>query len=270
MRKAIFLFLLVFFVAAVADAVGQGMKLGEVLIVSTSPLKENVKPDAFKAFINESVASKVTKTNPAVSLHVFQADRGNRKGELLLAFGAEKVKDREAFAVGSPFRDEVISGAKNKPSEYLANTHKYTEYRLIGADKFKTRPTVDILGIHYIKVKKEKAADFEKFVVEKLHPAVGNVLPDMHLMYYKAEAGDHVGTYITVYAITSVEARHKYWPAGAPETQPLKEAFKPHQSLAKELSAYLVEGTYLEPAGGAAAYYESKEWTDFIYQSPAK
>jgi len=159
----------------------------------------------------------------------------------------------------------VLAGSSKRTSDFLDNTHVYTEYRLIGANKFTSLPVVDILGIHYIKVKKERSAEFEKFVIEKLHPAVGQVLPDMHLLYYKATAGDHVGTYITIFAITSVAARDKYWPAGAPETKILKDAFGPHQGLAKELGKYLVEGSYLEPSsGGAAAYFESKEWTDFI------
>jgi hypothetical protein len=241
------------------------MKLGEVVVVSTSTLKPDAKTDAFKAFINDEASKKVKNSNSPMSIHAFQADRGGRKGEVLLVYGADKPAARESFATGSPFRDEVIAASGKKPSDFLSNTHKYTEYRLIGADKFKTRPDVGILGIHYIKVKKEKAAEFEKFVVEKLHPAVGNVLPDMHLMYYKAVAGDNTPSYITIYAITSVAARHKYWPEGAPETQPLKDAFKPHEGLAKELSAFLVEGSYLEVGKGGAAIFESKEWTDFIY-----
>ena len=243
---------------------GQGMKLGEVVVVSTSALKPNTKADAFKSFINTEAAKRI-KDSKAMTLHAFQADRGDHKGDVLLVYGAEKPSTRESFTTGSPFRDEVLAASGKKPSDYLANTHKYTEYRLIGADKFTTRPDVGILGIHYIKVKKEKAAEFEKFVVDKLHPAVGNVLPDMHLMYYKAVAGDNTGSYITIYAITSVAARHKYWPEGAPETQPLKDAFKPHEALAKELSAFLVEGSYLEVGKGGAAIFESKEWTDYIY-----
>jgi hypothetical protein len=87
----------------------------------------------------------------------------------------------------------------------------------------------------------------------------------MHLMYYKAVAGDDSPSYITIFAITSAAARHKYWPEGAPETQPLKDAFKPHEALAKELATYLVDGSYLEVGKGGAAIYESKEWTDYIY-----
>jgi len=37
--------------------------------------------------------------------------------------------------------------------------------------------------------------------------------------------------------------------------------------LAAELGTYLVEGSFLAPGGGgdsAAAYWESKEWTDFV------
>jgi hypothetical protein len=148
----------------------------------------------------------------------------------------------------------------------VTNAGAYTEYQLIGADQFKSLPEIGILGIHYIKVKKEKAGDFEKFVKEKMHPAVGSILPDMHLLTYKAVGGENAGSYITIFAITSVEARDKYWPAGKPETPVLKEAFRPYKDLAQALSGYLVEGSYLEPAGGAAAIFESREWTDFIYQ----
>ena len=239
--------------------------MGEVIVVSTSDLKKDVKPEAFRAYIKE-IGPKVKKTNPSVSIELFQADRGNRKGEQLLVFAAPKASDREAFASGSPFADEILSGSSKRPSDFLNNPHTYTEYRLIGADKFNSRPDVGILGIHYIKVKKERAAEFEKFVVEKLHPAVGNILSEMHLMYYKAVAGDHAGSYITIFGITSVAARDKYWPAGTPETKILKDAFKPQEDLAKALGSYLEPGSFLEPKGGAAAYFESKEWTDFVYQ----
>jgi len=262
--KQTFLFLMLSALAESASS--QGMKMGEVVIVSTSSLKKNVKPEVFKSFLNEVVSTKLKKSTPDIGIQLFHADRGDRKGESLLAFSAKSVAARTAFSSGSPFTDEVLSVSSKKSSDFLENTHTYTEYRLIGADKFKSLPVIDILGIHYIKVKKERSAEFEKFVVDKIHPAVGHVLPEMHLLYYKATAGDHAGTYITIFAITSVAARDKYWPAGAPETKILKDAFQPHQGLAKELGNYLVEGSYLEPSsGGAAAYYESKEWTDFVY-----
>jgi hypothetical protein len=73
--------------------------------------------------------------------------------------------------------------------------------------------------------KKEKAAEFEKFVVEKLHPAVGNVLPDMHLMYYKAVSGDNTASYITIFAISVCRCAAQVLAEGAPETKPLKDAF---------------------------------------------
>lgn len=265
-RKQTFLLLIVLAVAGSASS--QGIKMGEVIVISSSSLKKNVKPDAFKVFLKEFAANGIKKTKADVSVQLFQADRGDRKGESLLAFSAKTVADRVAFSTGSPFTDEVLSASSKRSSDFLENTHTYTEYHLIGADKFRSLPVIDILGIHYIKVKKERAAEFEKFVVEKLHPAIGQVLPDMNLLYYKATAGDHAGTYITIFAITSVAARDKYWPAGAPETKILKDAFRPHQGLAKELADYLVEGSYLEPSsGGGAAIFESKQWTDFVYRA---
>jgi hypothetical protein len=124
------------------------------------------------------------------------------------------------------------------------------------------------LGLHHIKVKEDRKQDFEKLVSDKLHPAVSQLFPDMQLLYYKCVAGEKKGTYLTIFTIDSPKARDKYWPAGAPETEILKKNFKPLESLAKELSEYFVPGSYLEPeSGGAAAYWESKEWTDYVHTS---
>ena len=57
-------------------------------------------------------------------------------------------------------------------------------YQLIGADKLGPLPAVDVLGVHYIKVRPEKSADFTKFVADKLNPAVGNLRPDLRFLYY--------------------------------------------------------------------------------------
>ncbi|HMG88810.1 MAG TPA: hypothetical protein VK589_02085, partial [Chryseolinea sp.] len=105
---------------------GQGMTLGEVVVVSTSTLKKNSNAEAFKSFVNTDVTQKIKKTNPSVSVHAFHADRGKKKGELLLVFGADKSSAREAFATGSPFRNEIMGTSGKKPSDFLSNTHTYT------------------------------------------------------------------------------------------------------------------------------------------------
>ena len=237
----------------------QGMKMGEVIIVNTSTLKKDVKAETFQAQITGEIAPSWNKGKSGVSMNLFRADRGNRKGEFLLVCGATKLSDRNTLSPGSPFTNTRLS-------DFLSNPGSYTEYHLIGAKEFKSLHTVGILGIHYIKVKPDRSNEFEKFVIEKLHPAVSQLLPDMQLLYYKAVAGENAGTYITIFAIESVAARDKYWPSGAPETELLKQAFRPLNGLAAELGSYLVDGSYLEPKGGAAAYFESHEWTDFIHQ----
>ena len=245
--------------SAYGVAIAQEMKMGEVIIVSNSGLKKGVNADTLQAYITKEVAPSWNKAKPGVSMHWFRADRGNRKGEFLFVCGATKLSDRKTLSPGSPFTNTGLS-------DVLSNPDSYTEYHLIGADKFKSLPVVGILGIHYIKVKPDRSKEFEKFVIDKLHPAVGQLLPDMQLLYYKAVAGENTGSYITIFAIESVAARDKYWPSGAPETELLKQTFRPFTGLAAELGPYLVEGSYLKPEGGAAAYFESKEWTDFINQ----
>ncbi len=242
----------------------QGIKMSDVLIISHPELKQDVDPKTFQSFITDQLFPELSKNGVGTSYHLFKADRGNEKGKFLLVRAIEKSKGGKSAGAGSPV-DLVGSG--NEGLEVLvSNPQAFTEYHLIGADMIGSLPNSGILGLHYIKVKKERAADFEKFVVDKLHPAVSKLFPDMQLLYYKAVAGENSGSYLTIFTIDSPKARDKYWPEGAPETDVLKKTFKPLEGLAKELGTYLVEGSYLEPSsGGAAAYWESKVWTDFIH-----
>jgi hypothetical protein len=65
-----------------------------------------------------------------------------------------------------------------------------SEYHLLSPDKAGALPDVDVLGIHYIKVRPDRREAFERFVSETLHPAVGNLRPDLRLLYYKVRRGD--------------------------------------------------------------------------------
>jgi 3-keto-disaccharide hydrolase len=241
MKKALqaSLYLLILLASAVTGF-AQGMKMGEVIIISNSGFKKEINPEIIRQLNNNKTGT---------SMELFQADRGERKGEFLLVSRISRVGDRNT--IGSPFNVKSLSELLNKPGAYT--------------EKFKSLPFAGIMGIHYLKVKEGRKKDFEKFVIEKLNPAVGNLLPDMQLLYYKAVAGEDAGSYITIYTIESDAARHKYWPAGAPETEILKKAFLPLKELAAELGTYLIEDSYLKPESGAAAYFESLKWTDYVY-----
>lgn len=251
-------------------SIGQSMKIGEVIITTDPVLKDNIHHDTLEAFIRKNAVSANNKRQRA-KYQLFEADRGKRKGSLLMVCSLPRIADRKTLPPGSPFQGDVVSSANSqKASDILADPGHFTEYHLLGARKIKTLPDVAILGIHYLKVKETKATDFEKFVEEKMHPAVANLLPDMRLLTYKAVDGMNQGSYITIFAIESTGARDRYWPEGKPETEQLKQAFRPLGSLALELKDYLVAGSYLEPSGGAAAIFESREWTDYIYKPVSK
>ncbi len=268
--KTIFKNILVIFLLSgiVNSGSTQGMPLGKIIVLMTPDFKKDAKPEALQTFIKGEIFPMYDQDKPGSNFYLFQADRGDKKGSYLLVCGHKTFANREKMPAGSPFTDKILSNhaSSSKASDFFSNSDTYTEYQLIGSENFQALPDVGILGIHYIKVKKGRSEQFEKFVKEKMHPAVGDLLPDMHLLTYKATAGDRKGTYITIFAITSVEARDLYWPAGRPETEILKQSFAPHKKLAGELGGYLAEGSYLEPTGGAAAIFESKEWTDYIHQ----
>lgn len=175
--------------------------------------------------------------------YVFQADRGSRKGQYLHVW---------------------IGDAANAP----ASSPAASEYQLISPKTAGPAPDVDVLGIHYLKVRPDRRDGFEKFVAGTLHPAVGSLRPDLRLLYYKAVRGPDAGSYITVFALTR-ESRDKYWPGGS-DSDALRAAFGPVKTHTKELLTYLVEGSALTDEKFAAAVYESRDWSDFVLVAEPK
>lgn len=248
-----------------SDIQAQGIKVSEVILLNHPVLKNEVKPEVFQSTLGKDLIPMWNKSHPNINLDIFRADRGEGKGNFLLVAKAPTGKKLPKSGSASKFHALPVS---SKLAEYISNPEAFVEYHLIGAEHFKSLPTAGLLGIHYLQIKPERAADFEKFVVDKLHPAVGNLFPDMQMLYYKAAAANPdkpYTNYLTIFTIESPAARDKYWPGGQPETEVLKQRFKPLNALAVELSDYLVEGSYLIPGNGAAAYWESRRWTDFIH-----
>jgi hypothetical protein len=166
--------------------------------------------------------------------HPFIADRGSRKGQHILVSSS--------------------SSSSNASS---------TVYHLLSPAAAGTLPQVDVLGMHYHNVRPERRDAFERFVAEKLHPAVANLRPDLRVLYYKAVKGADAGNYVALFALTKA-SRDKYWPGGS-DSDELRAAFSPAvRALTTELSTYLVDGSYAADPKLAAAVYESREWTDYV------
>jgi hypothetical protein len=145
---------------------------------------------------------------------------------------------------------------------FVSGPGKYVEYHLVAPDKVGAPlPEVDVLGNHYIKVRPDRLAAFDGFVASKVHPAVGNLKPDLRFLYYKPVRGEEPGNYVTVVALTR-SSRDKYWPKGQ-DSDDLKAAFIPSvRTLAAELQTYFVDGTW--GTGMTAAVYEAKDWADWL------
>lgn len=212
-------------------ASAQRMQLGEVLVVNVPDLKPDADTKAFEQYVQQQVAPAWRKSAPGMDLHLVRADRGSRKGQWFQPF--------------------VNSGGE------------YHEYHLVSPGAVGPLPQVEILGIHYAKVRPERRAEFEKFAGERLHPAVANLRPDLRLLYYRSVRGPDEGDYIAVFALTR-GSRDKYWPGGS-DSDELRAAFSPEvRAVAKELRPYLVEGSYADNEKLAAMVFESREWTDFV------
>jgi hypothetical protein len=249
---------LILFLGCLAT-VGQpvGFEVGQVLIVNSSPVK-TADPEAYKNMFKES-SSGWAKGQLGIAYAHFVADRGKNNKQSVAVTSIKTIEIRKSFPGGSPF-------VGPKGFAVLMTPSSFTEYHLVGPKTVVSLPLAGILGFHFIKVKPQRADDFERFVSEKLNPVVSQLFPDMQMLYYKAVAGENIGNYITVWTIKSAAARDKYWPAGKPETAALKAGYAKLGPLATELETYLVDGSYLERGKGAAAIFESKDWTDYVLQ----
>lgn len=223
------------------------MTLGEVLLFNAPDLPPDADAKAFGQLLTR-IAPK--QPDPGITLHLFQVDRGAMKGQRALVWTVDTLKRRRAH----PAALESAGAVKGN-----------VEYHLVAPETAGALPQVDVLGLHYTSVRPERVEAFERFVGEKLNPSVGNLRPDLRILYYKAVRGAAEGSYIALFALTRA-SRDKYWPGGS-DSDDLRAAFKPVQGLTKELSTFLVEGSYLADPKFAAAVYESREWADFVLVS---
>ena len=145
--------------------------LGVTLFIASLTLFAQASKMKLEEFLR--LTPSTTATGGAAAGHLFQADRGSRKGQHLhVATGA-------AADAGAP-----------GPAT--------SEYQLVGAKTAGALPDVDVLGIHYLKVRPDRRDAFETFVTRTLNPAVATLRPNLRLLYHKAVRGPDTGSYITI------------------------------------------------------------------------
>jgi hypothetical protein len=156
----------------------------------------------------------------------------------------------------------TMPGGRAPAMAYTKLFPKLSVFQLVAADGVGPLPSVDVLGVHYIKVRPDRVAGFENFVADKLNPAVANLRPDLRFLHYKESGGPN---YLTIIAITRA-SRDKYWPKGA-DSDELRAAFTPAvRALAEELKPFLVDGSW--GVNMVAQVYEAKEWADWFAVGP--
>jgi hypothetical protein len=253
--------------ALTSTAQAQTIRLGEVLVFYVPDLKPDADVKAFEAYVSETLGPSWSKHAPGMTLTLVKKDRGNHQGKYMLVWTTDTLAHHKRFAAASgesPFSAALAAATgdlRTGLAPFVSGPGKYIEYHLVSPQKVGAAlPEVDVLGNHYIKVRAERVAAFDQFIDDKLHPAVGNLRPDLRLLYYKPVRGAEPGSYVTVFALTKA-SRDKYWPKGS-DSDDVKAAFSPAiRALAPDLQSHLVEGTW--GTGMAAAVYEAKEWADW-------
>jgi hypothetical protein len=174
-------------------AAGQ-MKLGDVLLFTVPDLTPDAGTGAFEQLLTTITPDR---PQPGVAVHLFRSDRGSRKGQHTLVWTVDTLKRR-----------------REHPAALERFVKSSVEYHLVAPETVGALPDVDVLGLHYVKVRPDRVEAFDRFVSEKLHPAVGNLRPDLRILYYKAVRCAGAGSYIALFALTRA-SRDKYWPGGS-------------------------------------------------------
>ena len=250
-----------------APAHAQTMTLGEVLITYTPELGAGADAAAFESHVTGHILPAWNKAAPGMQARLVRRDRGPRVGQYMIVWSIDTAARYKEYAASGdfPFSAALVGKAGDfRPmiASYVNGPGRFVEYHLVApASAGSPLPTIDVLALHYARVRPDRREAFDQFVAKRLHPGVGNLRPDLRLLYYRPVRGDEPGAYVTVFALT-MASRDKYWPKGA-DSDVLRATFTPEiKALAKELSEYLVEGSYAT-GNLAAAIYESKEWADW-------
>ena len=253
-----------------SDIEAQTMRLGEVMVFYLPEVSKGADTKALESHLNGHILPMWNKATPGMVARLVRKDRGNKSGQYMVVWTTDTIARHKQYASATgdfPFSAAITAKAGGDFRPMLASYvtgGKFIEYHLVAPQAVKSPlPEVDVLGLHYARVRPDRREAFDKFVADKLHPAVGNLRPDLRLLYYRPVRGDEPGAYVTNFALTQ-GSRDKYWPKGA-DSDVLKATFDPSiKALAEELRGYLVEGTYNGTPTLAAAVYEGKEWADWV------
>jgi hypothetical protein len=261
--------------AAPVIAEAQTMRLGQVLVFYIPEIRAGADTKAFEAHLTGHVLPAWNKAAPGMTATLVRKDRGEHPGQYMIVWTTDTIARHKAYASASgdfPFAASLVAKAGDfRPmiAPYVNGPGRYVQYELVAPGAAGTPlPEIDLLAVHYARVRPERREAFDRFVRDKLHPAVGNLRPDLRLLYYRPVRGAEAGAYATVFALTKA-SRDKYWPKGA-DSEVLKATLSPAiTGLTTELRTYLVEGTYAT-GNLAAAVFESKDWADWAFVPPGR
>ncbi len=247
------------------------MILGDIIRLEFPTLKPDADEAAFVQTACGPVKSAFDEHVEGAEFQLFKADRGDREGDYLMVWSRTTRHPGDAAlhpvsqAAFSASAQSAAADALVALKPFIGDEKDTSDFALIGSDQFDSLYSVDILGLHFLKVLHERSVEFEELVRERLNPTFKDRMPGMPLLYYRGISGRRVNSYLLVFAIETKATREAYFPTDQPETKSLYKAFEPLKDLGKELVSHFEDGTWLDPSsGGAASYFESLEWTDFV------
>ncbi|MCK5821738.1 MAG: hypothetical protein KAH17_07625 [Bacteroidales bacterium] len=174
---------------------------------------------------------------------LMKGDRGERIDKYIFTYGFDYKAVRDYYFPTIPPADykqfyALPQEALSKLPAGVEGTNTYTDFVVLGYADI-VRPLLgEVIGVHYLDVKKKKEISFERFVTKEFNVAMHNKIPGLNLFVLKGDRGDMTGKYILVYIFDSVERRNDYIPLEGEPTKEFLDAFNQISTVFEKFKSF--------------------------------
>ncbi len=216
--------------------------LPEVIAMREIEIHEETNEVIFKNYYRKW-CDVLKEHSKGMSGWLMKGDRGERVDKYIFTYGFDYKAARDYYFPTIPPADykqfyALPQEALSKLPAGVEGTNTYTDFVVLGYSDIVRPQLGEVIGIHYLDVKKKKQAGFESFVTRKFNKAMHNKIPGLNLFILKGDRGDMKGHYILVYIFDTVERRNDYLPLAGEPTEEFQTAFKTISQVFEEFKSF--------------------------------
>lgn len=239
MKSRIFLFVLGIGICASSFS----QDLPEVIAMREIEIHEETNEVIFKNYYRKW-CDVLKEHSKGMSGWLMKGDRGERINKYIFTYGFDYKAARDYYFPSIPPGDykqfyALPQDALSKLPAGVEGTNVYTDFVVMGYADI-VRPMLgEVIGIHYLDVKKDVEGKFESFVTGTFNTGMYNKIPGLNLYVLKGDRGDMKDHYILIFIFDTVERRNDYIPREGETTKEFQKAFESVSQVYEKFQSFL-------------------------------